>query len=165
MPNYNCKTILNFMKKNILYKKYIKHISHKQALIVQRDKLFPGRIKWVDITNARYISRKPIYDFLVQNKNYITGNVLDFGCGSMQYKKMFDNIKNYYGLDVDGAQENGFYAEDVIYYDGIHIPFETEMFNSIISIEVLEHVEQLNTVMSELNRVLTGGGILFLQHL
>lgn len=34
-----------------------------------RDKLFTGKIRICDLKNHRYRLRKPIYDFLVENKN------------------------------------------------------------------------------------------------
>lgn len=128
---------------------------------LERNKLFPGRVRLVDLCNARYITRKPIYDFLIENADRISGNVLDFGCGSMEYKKILKNVNTYSGLDIEGADKNGFFAEDVIYYDGVHIPFEEDTFDSVISIEVFEHVEFLDDVLRELNRVMKQGKTLF----
>ena len=125
----------------------------------ERDKLFPGSIKWVDLKNKRYISRKPIYDFLIENSDKITGKVLDFGCGSMQYKTIMKFADEYIGLDIQGAEENGFFADDVIYYDGKHIPFEDASFDSVFAIEVFEHVEDIEYVLSEIHRILKKGGV------
>ena len=86
------------------------------------------------------------------------GKVLDFGCGSMEYKGLFDNAKEYCGLDIEGAQDNGFYAEGVTYYDGKHIPFEDSTFDSVLSVEVFEHVEYLEQIFEELNRIMKIGG-------
>lgn len=122
-----------------------------------RDKLFPGKIRICDLKNNRYISRKPIYDFLVENKNQ-NGKLLDFGCGSMQYRELFNNVEEYYGLDIEGAEKNGFCASNVIYYDGKIIPFEKNSFDTVIAIEVLEHVEDLELSLSEINRVLKPNG-------
>lgn len=128
----------------------------------ERNKLFPGKIQLVDLYNARYITRKPIYDFLISHMDCLYGSVLDFGCGGMEYKKILKNAEKYSGLDIEGAQENGFWAEGVVYYDGIHIPFENRSFDSVMAIEVFEHVEYLDTILGELNRILRGGGIMLL---
>lgn len=45
---------------------------------VARDKLFPGKVRWQDLLNPRYISRKPIYDFLVeQSKETLINELFD----------------------------------------------------------------------------------------
>lgn len=33
----------------------------------QKDKLFPGKIRYVDFLNERYIGRKPMYDFIMSH--------------------------------------------------------------------------------------------------
>ena len=48
-----------------------------------KDTLFPGKVRITDLLNPRYISRKPIYDFLEKNAEIAEGDMLDFGCGSM----------------------------------------------------------------------------------
>lgn len=122
-----------------------------------RDKLFPGKVHICDLKNNRYISRKPIYDFLVKNSGLV-GSLLDFGCGSMQYKSIFQNVSKYIGLDIEGAEKNGFVADGVVYYDGKIIPFEDEQFDSVIAVEVLEHVEDLELSLKEINRILKPDG-------
>ncbi len=44
-------------------------------------------------------------------------------------------------------------------YDGVHIPFADDSFDIIYSSNVLEHVEQLDALMDEMQRVLRPGGI------
>lgn len=151
------RKIINLLKKTALYSIYKENSRMKH----ERNKLFPGKVRLVDLCNARYITRKPIYDFLIENADNISGNVLDFGCGSMEYKKILRNVNKYSGLDIEGADKNGFFAQDVIYYDGVHIPFENGIFDAVISIEVFEHVELLDDVLLELNRVMKQGKKLF----
>ncbi len=143
----------------LLLEIYIKKVENFNRIRQQRNKLFPGKLKLVDLYNARYISRKPIYDFLSSNVNILTGKVLDFGCGSMEYRKLLKNAQTYTGLDIEGAEANGFIgAGEVVYYDGVHIPFKNAEFDSVIAIEVFEHVEQLKDILDELNRVMKKEG-------
>lgn len=128
---------------------------------VSRDKLYPGSVRLCDLCNGRYITRKPIYDFLVKNSGKMQGRLLDYGCGSMQYRPVFSNIEQYTGLDIAGAEKNGFIPEkDVVYYDGKHIPFNDNIFDSAIAIEVFEHVENVEYGLKELSRVVKKGGVL-----
>ena len=131
----------------------------KQNIVETRDKLFPGGIKLSDLFNGRLITRKPIYDFLIHNQAKLFGHLLDFGCGSMQYRQVFNNADKYIGLDVEEAEKNGFKPDnDVVLYDGRNIPFSKEYFDSCVAIEVLEHVEDLDYSLHEINRVIKLGG-------
>lgn len=109
--------------------------------------------------NCRLITRKPIYDFLIDNQAKLHGHSLDFGCGSMQYRSMFNSADEYIGLDVQEAEKNGFKPDnDVVLYDGRNIPFSKRYFDSCVAIEVLEHVEDLDYCLQELSRVIKPRG-------
>ena len=47
----------------------------------------------------------------------------------------------------------------VINYDGRRLPFRTGSFSAVFSSNVLEHVENLDTLLLELDRVLAPGGV------
>lgn len=51
---------------------------------------------------------------------------------------------------------------DFVFYDGIKIPFSACSFDSIFAYAVLEHVDDLENVLLELNRVLKKEGFLFI---
>lgn len=141
--------------------RYISICDKKNNMRAERNKLFPGKMKWMDLCNSRYISRKPIYDFLLSHIDLIKGEVLDFGCGSMEYRNMLSTAQKYVGLDIEGAEKNGFIGNgQVVYYDGVHIPFGNDTFDSVISIEVFEHVECLEEILEELNRVTKMKGLM-----
>ena len=102
-----------------------------------------------------FFVRREIFSFLESNSNFLSGKLLDFGCGSKPYEKLFKNSNNYVGVEVSGNKEN---LKSDIYYNGIALPFADNTFDSILCTEVLEHVEQLDDVMIELYRVLKPGG-------
>ena len=102
-----------------------------------------------------FFIRREIYSFLEVNSNYLNGKLLDFGCGSKPYEKLFKNLNDYVGVEVAGNKEN---LKSDIYYDGISLPFADNTFDSILCTEVFEHVEQLDDVIFELYRILKPGG-------
>lgn len=102
-----------------------------------------------------FFIRREIYSFLEVNSNYLNGKLLDFGCGSKPYEKLFKNLNDYVGVEVAGNKEN---LKSDIYYDGISLPFADNTFDSILCTEVFEHVEQLDEVIFELYRILKPGG-------
>ncbi len=49
---------------------------------------------------------------------------------------------------------------EVLPYDGVHLPFESETFDVVYSSNALEHVERLEPLLSEMKRVLKREGIM-----
>ena len=102
-----------------------------------------------------FFVRREIYYFLETHSNFLNGKLLDFGCGSKPYEKLFKNSSNYVGVEVSGNKDN---LKSDIYYDGTTLPFADNTFDSILCTEVFEHVEQLDDVIIELYRVLKPAG-------
>lgn len=106
-------------------------------------------------TDPNYFSRKDLYTAIQDNSEFIFGKVLDFGCGTQPYKKLF-RADEYIGVEIDIP--GGHKEKDIVYYNGKNIPFEDKTFDSMISSEVFEHVVNIEEIMRELNRVLKIGG-------
>lgn len=107
-----------------------------------------------------YFARKDLFDSIVKNKHFITGKILDVGCGSKPYKEMFETTE-YIGLEYDCEQSRKNPKAD-FFYDGKHFPFENNSFDSVLSTQVLEHVPNPHEVLAEIVRVLNPGGYLML---
>lgn len=97
--------------------------------------------------------------------------ILDAGAGECQYKKFCTHL-NYYSQDIaiyDGIGDNSgiqkgkrnYNTIDIV-SDIVNIPVEDESFDSIMCIEVLEHIVDPNKALSELTRILKKGGKLIL---
>lgn len=89
--------------------------------------------------------------------------LLEFGIGKWGfgqfYKQKFDTV---YGLDVEdySSQHPGI---NFLLYDGVSpIPLEDKSLDIIVSHSVLEHVQDLDYSLSEMNRILKVNGILYL---
>jgi len=102
-----------------------------------------------------FFVRREIYYFLKNNSNFLSGSMLDFGCGSKPYKNLFKNCQNYLSIDVLSDKEN---VKPDIFYNGTKLPFADNIFDSILCTEVFEHVEKLDDIINELYRVLKPGG-------
>lgn len=84
--------------------------------------------------------------------------ILDYGCGDKPYEYLFENlVDKYVGVDVGNNPK----AEHII-EPGEKLKFGNEEFDVVLSSQVLEHVEDVSSYLSECNRVLKPGGILFL---
>jgi len=83
--------------------------------------------------------------------------VLDVGCGDKPYAAWLDRGKvvQHLGIDIYPGPK-----VDVVITLGSPWPLETAWFDAILCTQVLEHVENLEYVLSEMHRVLKPGGML-----
>ena len=114
------------------------------------------------VINPFYFTRKRLLKCLSNFASSLSGRLLDFGCGSKPYKSLFTEVFEYVGVDVENDGHNHDTEDVDFYYDGMTLPFEKEIFDSILCSEVLEHVPDLDVTLNELNRVLVLGGKLLI---
>lgn len=98
-------------------------------------------------------------------------NVLDIGCGFgwLEYQWQ-DIVKKIVGIDIDkvnikkATKEVG--SKKVIFLvgDGLKLPVKSNSFEVVVASEVIEHLPRGSEgkFLTEINRVLTDGGKLFL---
>lgn len=108
-------------------------------------------------TNPFYIIRRGLY-FNIKELSYnLTGKLMDYGCGSKPYERLF-SVTNYIGIDmINSAYEKQSDKIDYFLKEG-KIPFDNNHFDSVLCTEVLEHVFNIDETLTEINRVLKPGG-------
>jgi SAM-dependent methyltransferase len=101
------------------------------------------------------LATKPIIEFLRLNGENLKGILIDFGCGSMPYKKFFPNVSKYIGVDLynDLADLN----EDIK-----STSFPDEFANIVLCNQVIEHDTDPDGIIAEAYRVLKTKGVLLL---
>ncbi len=94
----------------------------------------------------------------------VTGSVLDVGAGQSPWRAWLPATTSYQGIDVAYANEFGMNSNraDIIYYDGRRMPFGDATFDCVLCIEVLEHSEDPQLLITEIARVVRPGGTLLL---
>ncbi len=94
--------------------------------------------------------------------------VLDYGCGAGDIVKKLRKLNIdafgcdvfYEGGDYSKSVDTEFFDKGVIRrMDGANIPFDSASFDFIINNQVMEHVEDMDRVLSEIQRVLKPGGV------
>lgn len=106
---------------------------------------------------------KTIYDFLCPELARISKTVLDIGAGNSPWKSLLPKEANYVGLDIDTADDfNMQKNNEIIYYAGTIFPFPDNKFSHALCIEVLEHVFDTETFLSEIYRCLEPNGKIIL---
>jgi SAM-dependent methyltransferase len=105
-----------------------------------------------------------IVKFLRPALGRVSGRILDVGAGQSPWRAWLPASTTYQGIDVGHANEFGMDSNrpDVIYYDGRLMPFADASFDCVLCIEVLEHSEDPQLLVSEITRVIKPGGVLLL---
>lgn len=86
----------------------------------------------------------------------LRAKLIDLGCGDMPYRAALEQQAiRYVGADID---EGG----DVQIGSDGRVPFDPQSFDAVLSVQVLEHVRDLNVYFAEIRRLLREDGILYL---
>ncbi|WP_119680508.1 class I SAM-dependent methyltransferase [Indioceanicola profundi] len=110
--------------------------------------------------NPFWIARRGLRRSMGENAKALDGRLLDVGCGSKPYRKLF-SVSEYVGLEIESPSSRRAGNAD-FYYDGKQFPFDDASFDSILCNQVLEHVFDPQNFLSEIGRVLRPGGRLLL---
>lgn len=130
-----------------------------QLVTIAREQSFhPG---WLGaFVNPYFIARRGLARAIGAFAPYVSGRLLDVGCGRKPYERLF-NVDEYVGLDIDSERARSVGMAD-FFYDGKRFPFENASFDAILCNQVLEHVFNPNDFVAELSRVLRPGGAVLL---
>lgn len=84
-----------------------------------------------------------------QYRSAFEHSVLDVGCYEAPIRKMVSDPSLYTGIDIVGVPDIEVDLERCA-----QLPFEDKSFHTVICIEVLEHLDRLHHILSELFRKL-----------
>ncbi len=88
-----------------------------------------------------------------------SGKLLDSGCGAGLYFHLYrDNSLEFVGLEPDP----GLISDNMVCAAAEEMPFDEGVFDSVVCADVMEHVDDPNKAIGEINRVLKKGGKLVL---
>jgi SAM-dependent methyltransferase len=115
----------------------------------------------------RFYVRSSILKAILESREYLTGTLLDVGCGKMPYKEILlrprGHSEKYLGLDLDIPVTAGYSeAKPDLLWDGKVMPLADGSVDSVMLTEVLEHCFEPATVLKETCRVLKHGGYIFI---
>lgn len=92
---------------------------------------------------------------------YVRGKLLDIGCGEKPYKDIFSSrVDSYVGIDLPHTLHH---KQDIdVFANAHHLPFKENTFDTVLCLEVLEHVERPVELLKEIFAVLRKDGVLIL---
>ncbi len=85
------------------------------------------------------------------------GRVLDVGCADGRARRELPGC-NVIGLDYPGTVGVMYQSRPDVFADGAHLPFQDHMFDTVLLLDVLEHVADARSMLNESARVLKRGG-------
>jgi SAM-dependent methyltransferase len=113
-------------------------------------------VEEINISNTNYLVYLSFHrDLYKAIETYATGKLLDIGCGNKPYEiwcKEF--VSEYIGCDIVQSSSN---RVDVL-SPANNIPIESESFNTVLSTQVIEHVEDHQGLANEAYRLLKQDG-------
>jgi SAM-dependent methyltransferase len=124
----------------------------------RNERLFPKKYahNYYILTRLRLIVEEVIEKYVANNAVNI--RLIDYGCGDSPYLPLFaDKVAKYVTCDIDRNPQ----AEVKITRDN-RVPLPDASFNVVLSIQVLEHVDDVNMYLAEANRLLENDGLLLL---
>ena len=109
-----------------------------------------------------------IYDCIDNNlveaaaTSHIKGTLYDLGAGESPYKKFFlQYADRYIAVDWEGSFHNT--RADIAADLNKALPINSEVADTVVSLSVMEHLFEPQTMLNEAFRILRPGGILLLQ--
>jgi SAM-dependent methyltransferase len=93
-------------------------------------------------------------------------DLLDFGCGNAAYRPMLEAFGyrwrgvNYKEGMAREAADSASGNADIVFYDGLTLPFPDATFDVVYSFQTFEHIQRIDVTFAEIARVLRPGGAL-----
>lgn len=109
------------------------------------------------LINPFFLARRALWRAMEDMAEEARGRMLDVGCGTQPYRRLFAHADEYLGLEIDTTEARERGVADV-YYDGGAFPFPAARFDVVLCNQVLEHVFNPDEFLSEIHRVMVPGG-------
>jgi SAM-dependent methyltransferase len=100
---------------------------------------------------------------LIQICKKLRGSVLDIGCADQKLRRLLPTDCGYVGLDYYQTAAGWYGTRPQIFGDAQCLPILTNSIDSVLLLDVLEHLPRPEDCINEIRRVLKPGGKLILQ--
>lgn len=116
---------------------------------------------WIDLEWSS------LNEILVHAAPNARGSLLDVGCGDKPHEHLFrPYVDSYLGIEYDATfaatKASTHERKADMLYDGVNLPFADQSFDTVLSVQVLEHTPRPFELFAEMSRVLRDKGTLIL---
>ena len=120
-----------------------------------------GASNWVDLQWSLLVAQ------LREVAPRAHGKLLDVGCGEKPYEAIFlPYVDSYLGVEHEASfahtTASARASKPDVLYDGKRLPFDDQSFDTVLSVQVLEHTSRPQELLEEMARVLRHDGTLIL---
>lgn len=91
------------------------------------------------------------------------GRVLDIGCGNRWAESVLRADASYFGLDYPTTINLGYRGGADVFGDAAQLPFPDRSFDTVLMLDVLEHISDPELAVLEAQRVLAESGAIIVQ--
>jgi len=100
--------------------------------------------------------------FLAAHTSLYRGHLYDLGCGEIPYRDWFLRYADSY-TGVDWSSTLHELKADVVADLNELLPIESQVANTVVSLSVMEHLREPQTMLNEACRILKPGGVMVMQ--
>lgn len=118
-------------------------------------------------TIAKYLRRTPLHPqwllpvrSLQSGSARLAGKVLDVGCADRWVETHCADTAWYIGLDFPVTGKGLYTAQPDVFADAAKLPLLDASIDTVVCLEVLEHVREPQAALAEFSRVLKPGGVM-----
>ena len=107
------------------------------------------------------IEHQSIINALKEASTYARGILLDVGCGTKPYRKVFlSRLTRYIGIELLSTLT---YSPDIdVFASGLQLPFSEGSIDTVLSTQTIEHVPEPQKFFDECYRVLKTDGFIII---
>lgn len=91
-------------------------------------------------------------------RGHAQGSVLDVGCADRWIRDHLPAGHSYLGVDYPATGARLYGARPDVFADAAQLPVRDRSFDTVVILEVLEHLQRPREALAEVRRVLTPGG-------
>lgn len=115
----------------------------------------------IEIDSHHYIVLSLLYAWMKEVALHVAkGVMLDYGCGGQPYRALFgEKITRYIGADIAAAAG---VKLDIEFLPEQSLPISNDEIDTVLSTQVIEHVNDVNFYLRECYRLLKPGGVLII---
>jgi SAM-dependent methyltransferase len=120
---------------------------------------------------SRYHTNRKAYNWLIYDagdrflrmfSSHIKGDLYDLGCGELPYKRWFmQYVERYVGVDWSGTLHE--MNADIVADLNEQLPIKDQVADTVVSLSVMEHLREPQSMLNEAFRILRPGGSMILQ--
>lgn len=116
----------------------------------------PIHPQWLCAKNNKHIKK-------IIKEEVVGPIVLDIGCATKWPVKFLPSSYYYIGMDFLNTAKNWYKTQPDVYGDAQKLPIASHTIDSVLLVDVLEHLEHPDQALNEIFRVLKTKGVLILQ--